>query len=123
METALFSPWWLVSSTLGWDGYVQLRNNTEQPLDVTVTAYLFDGTTTGTPASGTLPPNGSTNVILGAPVLEGGMAVPDGFGSAQISHNGPPGAIVANLTMLNANLAFSYDTVFSPRMRWTPSGR
>lgn len=115
IETTLFSPWWYVAASAGYDSWVQLRNNTGQAIAVTVRAYGPTGTVQG---SSTL--NLSAN---GTQLLQVSTLVPGGgLGSMSISFDGPPGSIVANTTTLSGATGLSFDSPFSPRMVWSSFG-
>lgn len=111
IETTLFSPWYFVDVGSGYDGFVEVKNNTSQTIQVTVTAYNNSGSSVGTKTTN-LSANGNTVVTVGA---EFGAT---GFGSVQIAHNGTPGAVAANITTLSAITGLSFDSPFTPRMSW-----
>ncbi len=117
IETTLFSPWYFVDVSSGYDGFVEIRNNTRENLDVTVTAYDSSGSPVGTKAI-TLPANGNDVVQIGTE-----FAIAGGFGSVQIAHYGMPGAVSANITTLSPTTGLSFDAPFNPRMVWGTSQR
>jgi hypothetical protein len=114
METTLFSSWYFVSAPSGYNGYITIRNNASTSVSATVTVYSAAGAVLGT-STISIPGNGNTFVLassLGA----------TSSGSAQIAHNGPPGAITANITTLSAMTGLSFDAPFGPRMQWSVIG-
>jgi hypothetical protein len=44
-----------------------------------------------------------------------GFALTSAAGGVQIAHNGPPGALIANVTSLSFGSGVSFDTPASPR--------
>jgi glucose/arabinose dehydrogenase len=116
-ETTLFSPWFFRSTASGYDGYVEIRNNTDTDITVTVTAFAGSGAIAGTPLTTLVPAAGTLLVVAGSAPGSGGLGVPDDTsGSVQIAHTGMPGAIAANLTTLSASTGLSFDAPFTPRM-------
>jgi hypothetical protein len=115
-ETTLFSPWFFRSAGSGYDGYIELRNNTGRDVTVTVTAFAGSGTVAGTPLTTIVPAAGTLLVVAGNPVGPDGLGVPDDtYGSVQIAHTAMPGAVVANVTTLSAVTGLSFDAPFSTR--------
>jgi hypothetical protein len=115
LETTQFSPWYFRSAANGYDGFIEMRNSTDDIVSVTVTVYTATGTVPGTPSTVAINANGTALMQVSTP----GFAVPpDSFGSVQIAHNGAPGAITANLTTLSAMTGLSFDAPFTPRMTW-----
>jgi hypothetical protein len=114
VETTLFSPWYFVNATNGYDGFIEIRNNSSAAVTAVVTVFRNTGTVAGT-SSPSIPANGT--VIVQASSLN-----PDGFGSVQIAHNGAPGAISANITTLSAMTGLSFDAPFTPRPSWNTFG-
>ena len=113
IETTLFSPWYFVDISAGYDGFVEFRNNTSSPLSLTVTAFNSSGSTAGT-MTFSLAGNGNRYVQIGA-----AFGLSSDFGSVQLAHNGTPGAVVANITTLSATTGLSFDAPFAPRMSWS----
>jgi hypothetical protein len=113
IETTLFSPWWYVLPSAAYDSWIQIRNNTEQDLPVTVVAYDHAGAVAGTTTQ-TVKGNG---VIL----VQVGTLTPGGAGSTSLLFAGPPGAIAANTTTLSGSTGLSYDAPFRPRMQAGPA--
>jgi hypothetical protein len=112
IETTLFSPWYFVDTTSGYEGFVEIRNSTSQTLAVTVTAYNASGGIVGT-TTVNLAANGNTVVTMGATFGARGR------GSVQIAHRGTAGAVAANITTLSATTGLSFDAPFTPRMTWS----
>jgi hypothetical protein len=110
VETTLFSAWYFVSSSGGYNGFIEIRNNTSASMAPVVTVYRNDGTVAGTETP-TIPANGTALVTASS-------LNPDGFGSVQIAHRGMPGALAANITTLSATTGLSFDAPFTPRMTW-----
>ncbi len=114
IETTLFSPWYFVDSADGYDAYVEIRNNTSSDVHVRVKPYDSTGTRLGPPSVVNLPRNGNTVVQIGTT-----FGIAGGSGSVQIAHNGPPGAIAANITTMSATTGLSFDAPFTPRQVWS----
>jgi hypothetical protein len=110
IETTLASPWYFVSSE--YEGFVEIRNQTDQSVSVTVRAYDSSGTIAGQTTLA-LSANGTAVVQVGATL---GVS---GFGSATITHDAMPGGVVANITTLSAMTGLSFDAPFTPRMVWS----
>lgn len=109
-DTTLNSPWWFVSGASGYDAYIELANTTTVAVSVTVTVRSAAGTTLGT-STASIPAGG--NQAFAVSGFGGGISA--GNGSAQVAHDGPPGAIVGNITTLSAVTGLSFDSPFSPR--------
>jgi hypothetical protein len=111
-ETTLFSPWFFVTTSNGYDAYHEIHNNTEQPVTVTLQALSMAGAPLGTAATFIVPPNATV-----APSTKLDLAVTgDGtFGGTVLTHNGAFGAISANTTTLSATTGLAYDSPFTPR--------
>jgi hypothetical protein len=114
VETTLFSPWYFVNSVSGYEAFVEMKNTTAGAVTVKVTALAANGTQAGTPSTVSIPANGNTFVAVGS-----GLGAPDGSGGVQITHNGAPGAIVANVTTLSGSTGLSFDSPATPRMAWS----
>jgi hypothetical protein len=110
IETTLFSPWYFVSPSSGYDGFIEIRNNTTASQTVTVYVYRDTGTLAGS-TSVTIAANGNT--LVAASTLN-----PGGSGSVGISHTAMPGGISANITTLSATTGLSFDSPFTPREQW-----
>ena len=108
VENTLFTPWWFVSPSAGYDSYVEMRNNTEQTITATVRVYDLSGALIGT-APRTIAANGTALVQVSA--LVPGAA----SGSASITFMGPPGSIAANVTTLGGGTGLSFGALFTPR--------
>jgi hypothetical protein len=115
-ETTLFSPWFYRAASSGYDGYVEIRNDTATAIAMTVTAFGAAGGVAGTPLTTTLPASAVLLVVVGATPAAGGLGVADdSYGSVQIAHAAMPGAVVANTTTLSAVTGLSFDAPFSSR--------
>jgi hypothetical protein len=110
VETTLFSPWYFVSATNGYNGFIEIRNNTSSSITPVVTVYRDNGTVAGT--------NSPVIAANGTALVQANALNPDGFGSVQIAYRGMPGAIAGNITTLSATTGLSFDSPFSPRMSW-----
>jgi uncharacterized repeat protein (TIGR01451 family) len=109
VETTLFSPWLgPLFSGSGFESFILMKNTTGAAHNVTVTLTGSNSAFVGT-LSNAAPANGSFNIQVSA-------APPVGFGlsgtsaSVIIAHDGPPGALIANVTTLNFGSGVSYDT-------------
>ncbi|MPZ17663.1 MAG: hypothetical protein GEV06_07110 [Luteitalea sp.] len=110
VETTLFSPWWYTSVDDGYEGFVEIKNNTDIQRRVYLTAYSGDGTVVGQTSTVILA-NGNTVVGLKAHFTLTG----DQSGSVQLAHDGAQGAISANITTLSATTGLSFDSPFTTR--------
>jgi len=115
IENTLFSPWWYVAPSSGYDSWTQVRNNTAQSMPVTVRAYTNTGSIAGTTTQ-ILPANGTILVQVST------LAPAGGAGSMSIAYDGPPGSIAANTTTLSGATGLSFDSPFTPRMNWSSFG-
>lgn len=107
-ETTLFSPW--TSRAAGFEGFVEMHNNTNAALSVTLSAYSSAGVLQGTPLTLTLQPN-ATNFSTAAQI-----GVPAGaFAGIVLAHNGAFGAVSGNITTLNGANGLSFDSPFTTR--------
>ncbi len=113
IETTLFSPWYFIDVASGYDAFVEMGNNTNQNLAVTLTVYNGTGATVGTKTVN-LSAHGNTFVQIGA---EFGIAA--GFGSVQIAYHGSSGAVSGNITSLSAVFGTGIDATFTLRMNRT----
>jgi hypothetical protein len=113
-ETTIFSPWFYVAGTN--NAFAEIKNATDASIQYTLTAFGANGTACGT-SSGTLAANGNTAINIR--LL--GTCQAAGSGSAQVAFQGPPGAVVGNITTLDATTGLSFDSPFSPRMPWAIS--
>jgi len=111
VETTLFSPWWFTGGTN--QAYVEMRNNTTQAVTGTLTFYSSTGVACGTSAV-SLSGNGNSAVQINAV----GTCASALSGSAQLSFNGKPGGMAANLPTLDVPNGTSFDAPFTPRMVW-----
>jgi hypothetical protein len=107
-ETTLFSPW--TSRAAGFEGFVEMHNNTNAAISVTLRAYDGAGALQGTALTFSMPANATvfrTATQIGMPV--------DGFGGLLLTHTGAFGAVSANITTLNGANGLSFDSPFTPR--------
>ena len=112
IDTTLFCPWFFVGN--GYEAFILTKNTTGTARQATVTLYDPTGATVGTAQSGTLAANGSFNLAVSLPSPTG-FGLASANGGVTIAHNGPPGALIANVTSLNFSLGISFDTPASPR--------
>lgn len=115
IENTMFSPWWYVAPSSGYDSWTQIRNNTGQAIPVTIRAYTAAGTIAGS-STQNIPANGTVLVQVSTLVPSGGA------GSMSIAYDGPPGSIAANTTTLSGATGLSFDSPFTPRMNWSSFG-
>jgi hypothetical protein len=94
-ETSIYAPWFYTDGN--YETYVTLRNVSSQAFNATVTWYNLAGAILG---STTQTINGFGATFVGAKATSGLAA--GSLGSVKITHTGPPGAFVANLTAINA---------------------
>jgi hypothetical protein len=107
-ETTLFSPW--TSKAAGFEGFVEMHNNTNATISVTLRAYDSSGTLQGAGLTLTLQPNATdfrTAAQIGVPV--------NVFAGIVLTHNGAFGAVTANITTLNGANGLSFDSPFTAR--------
>ncbi len=106
----MYSPWYFVNDGLGYDGYVEIRNNASQDLTMTVTAYNAGGSSVGS-MNLVLPANGNKLIVIGTE-----FGVVGEFGSVQIAVQGSAASLSANITTLSGVTGLSFDSPFTPRM-------
>jgi hypothetical protein len=112
VDTTLFCPWFFSGS--GFEAFVLIKNTTSTPHTARVTLSSPSGVAVSSPATGSVPGNGSYNLQVSAPP-------PTGFGLASanggvfIAHDGPPGSLIANVTSLSFSSGVSFDTPAAPR--------
>jgi hypothetical protein len=109
VDTSMWCPWFLTGG--GFDAFVLIKNTTNQVFNVQTSLYNTLGLQMGTTVSQTITPNGSLNYQLSTFPF----SVASDSGTIQISHTGPPGALVANTTTLSFAQGVSFDTPFSGR--------
>jgi hypothetical protein len=68
----------------------------------------------GTPRPGIAPANGSFNLQVSAGGANG-FGLASASGGVLIAHDGPPGAVIANVTSMGFGSGVSFDTPASPR--------
>jgi len=111
LDTTLHGPWWFVSSQSGYDAFVELGNTTTIPVSATVTIRSAAGTTLGTNTL-SIPAGGNAALSVANAF---GSTITAGSGSVQVAHDGPPGAIVGNVTTLSAATGLSFDSPMAMR--------
>jgi hypothetical protein len=107
-ETTLFSPW--TSRAAGFEGFIELHNNTSAAVSVTLRAYNSAGVQQGGGVAVSIPGNATvfktaTDVGVAANVFSGIV----------LTHNGAVGAISGNITTLNGANGLSFDSPFTAR--------
>ena len=107
-ETTLFSPW--TSKAAGFEGFIEIHNNTSAALSVTLKAFDSMGNLQG--AGLTVNAPGNATVFQTA----GSIGVPVGvFAGIVLTHNGAFGAVSGNITTLNGANGLSFDSPFTAR--------
>ena len=109
-ETTLFSPW--TSRAAGFEGFIEMHNNTNAPISVTLRGFDVSGALQGAGLTVTLPPNATdfrTANQIGVPV--------NVFAGIVLTHEGGFGAVSANITTLNGANGLSFDSPFTSRGR------
>ena len=107
-ETTLFSPW--TSRAAGFEGFIEMHNNTNAPISVILRAFDSAGVLQGSGLNITLQPNATdfrTANQIGVPV--------NVFAGIVLAHDGAFGAVTANITTLNGANGLSFDSPFGPR--------
>jgi uncharacterized repeat protein (TIGR01451 family) len=112
VETTLTSPWFF--SANGYESFILVRNTTAQPHSVQITARSTTGAVLAPAQAGTVPANGSFNMLVSA-APPTGFGLTSGFGGVTIAHDGPPGSITGNVTSINMSTGVSFDTPAAPR--------
>ncbi len=115
-ETTIFSPWWFTGGSN--NAFAEIKNATDASIAYTLTAHVLGGATCGT-SSGSLAANG--NVAIN--IKDVGTCAATGSGSADVAFQGPPGAVVGNITTLDGTTGLSFDAPFSARMPWAISAQ
>ncbi|MEO8360708.1 MAG: Calx-beta domain-containing protein [Vicinamibacteria bacterium] len=108
-ETTLFSPWFFVASSSGYESFHTIHNNTAQPVEVVLRAFgpagLIGFTDTfSIPANATVFRTASGNLQTG-----------NANGGTILTHDGAFGAISANTTTLSGVTGLSFDSPFAYR--------
>ena len=114
-ETTLFSPW--TSRAAGFEGFIEMHNNTNAPVSVTLRAFDAAGVLQGAGQTLTLQPNATefrTATQVGVPV--------NIFAGIVLTHDGAVGAVSANITTLNGANGLSFDSPFGSRDPSTQAG-
>jgi hypothetical protein len=115
-ETTISSPWWFTGGTN--QAYAEIRNNSGDAVDAQLTVFRPNGTVCGT-INLSIPGDGNTAVDIGG-LGTCGAAL---SGSAQLSFQGTPGGLTANITTINVVTGTSFDSPFVPRMVWSNFNR
>jgi hypothetical protein len=115
VDTALNGPWFFVDTASSYNGFIEIANTTTDPVTITVTIRNSSGATIGVPQSRVVP--GYANLAMNART-DFGVTLTNGSGSVQIAHDGPPGAIFANVTSLSAQTGLSFDSPLTRRQNW-----
>lgn len=111
-DTTLHGPWWFVNSGSGYNAFFEIANISTAAVNIEVTIRQANGAVIGAKQSRLIPAFG--NIAMSA-ASDFGAVVTAASGSAQISHDGPPGAIVANTTSLSGTQGLSFDSPFLSR--------
>ena len=107
-ETTLFSPW--ASRAAGYEGFIEMHNNTRASVSVTLRAYGSAGDLLGSAVTFSISAEATTFKTAGD------LGVPlEMFAGIVLTLNGASGAISANLTTLNGTTGLSFDSPFTPR--------
>lgn len=114
-DTSLNGPWFFVDAPSSYNGFVEIGNTTRDGITITVTIRNSAGATIGTPQLRVVP--GYGNLALNART-DFGITLTNGTGSVQVSYDGAPGAIVANVTSLSAQTGLSFDSPLTRRQNW-----
>ena len=107
-ETTLFSPW--LSKAAGFEGFIEIHNNTNAAVSVNLKGFDSTGTLQGAGLTVNVPPNATifqTGATIGVPVNVAAGVV--------LTHNGAFGAISGNITTLNGGNGLSFDSAFTSR--------
>jgi hypothetical protein len=107
-ETTLFSPW--TSRAAGFEGFIEMHNNTNAPLNVTLRAYDSTGALQGAGLAFSIP----ANATLFKTATQAGVPA-NVFAGIVLTHDGAFGAISSNITTLNGANGLSFDSPFTPR--------
>jgi hypothetical protein len=110
-DTTLFSPW--TSRAAGFEGFIELHNNTKDAVSVTLRGYNSAGALQGAGLTFSIPGNATvfkTGAEIGVPV---GVAA-----GVVLTHDGGFGSISGNITTLNGANGLSFDSPFTPRTEY-----
>jgi hypothetical protein len=113
-ETTIFSPWWFVGGA--YNAFAELKNATNATIAFTLTARTAGGAVCGT-SSGAIAANGNTAINIRTL----GACLASVSGSVDVAFQGPPGAIIGNITTIDGTQGVSFDAPFQPRMPWALS--
>ncbi|MEO8359991.1 MAG: carboxypeptidase regulatory-like domain-containing protein [Vicinamibacteria bacterium] len=115
-ETTLFSPWFFVTTSNGYDAFYEIHNNTSEPVTVTLRGFGQTGTLVGVAHTFTLAANATAVKSAKSDLLITG----DGsFGGTVLTHDGAFGAVSGNTTTLSPSTGLSFDSPFTPRVSAT----
>jgi hypothetical protein len=112
VETSLFSPWYFVGGDYG--AFTVIRNTTDTSLIYRINWRNGAGAIVGF-AFAALPPN--AGVFFNARDIPG-ILPSNTNGTVEIVHEGAPGAIVANTTVISGTTGLSFDAGFTTRPVW-----
>ena len=107
-ETTLFSPW--TSKAAGFEGFIEIHNNTSAALSVTLKGFDSLGNLQGAGLTVNAPANATifqTAASIGVPI--------NVFAGVVLTHNGAFGAVSGNITTLNGANGLSFDSPFTAR--------
>ena len=107
-ETTLFSPW--TSRAAGFEGFIEVHNNTNASVNVTLTGYNDMGVQQGAGVTFAVPANATVFKTAG----DAGVPL-NIFAGVVLTHDGTFGAISGNITTLNGANGLSFDSPFTPR--------
>ena len=113
VETTLYSPYWQVAAGAGYDAAPQLANADESSSAATLTLFNSVGIQV-CQTTRNINGNGMATFSIASE-----CGVINGFGSARIAHNGPPGTLVGNITTFSANSGLSFDAPFFPLQQYS----
>jgi hypothetical protein len=101
LDTTLYCPWFLTSAN--YEAFTQIQNvSSGDPIAGTLTHYAAVGTTGGSTTTCGAPVPFSVPAFSSTFVQAKATAGCTGGGGGKITHTGPPGAIKANVTSVNA---------------------
>jgi len=116
LDTTQFATWFFTNAQ--YEAFTQIQNTSNATVTGTLTHYakvaITSGVTTvcGSPVNFSIPPFSSTFIQASA-----NAGCTSGGGGAKITHNGPQGAIHANVTSVNVvgtGLTHSFNILYKP---------
>jgi hypothetical protein len=114
-DTTVYGPWFYTDGN--YESYVTFQNRSSASVNATVTWYQLNTSTALGSSLKTLPPFSSTFVAAKATT---GLAA-GALGSVKITHDGPPGAINANLTAVNTTGIGTHHSFNMPFFQQVPA--